>query len=115
MAPEVPVVFAHWERFAGWLFERTAGFPKRLRQSLTQRIEGRTLDVHEALVEARYGRGRVAALERANLDLEKLRLLLRLACDLNAMPRRTAEHAFAQVDEAGRMVGGWLKHAREKR
>ena len=114
MAPEVPVVFAHWERFATWLFERTAGFPRRLRHSLTQRIEQRTLDVHEALVEARYGRGRVAALERANLDLERLRLLLRMARDLNALPRGSAEHAFAQVDEAGRMVGGWLKHAQEQ-
>ncbi len=59
--------------------------------------------------------GRVAALERANLDLERLRLLLRLARDLNAMPISQAAHAFEQVDEAGRMVGGWLKHARERR
>ena len=112
MAPEVPVVFAHWERFTVWLFERSAGFPKRLRFSLTHRVESRTLDIHEALVEARYGVGRVAALERANLDLERLRLLLRLVRDLNAMPSKQAEHAFEQVDEAGRMVGGWLKHAR---
>lgn len=112
MAPDVPVVFAHWERFCAWLFARTASFPKRLRHSLTQRIEERALDVHEALVEARYGSGRVVALERADLDLEKLRLLLRMARDLEVMPRSSAEHAFAQVDEAGRMVGGWLKHAR---
>ena len=77
-------------------------------------IEDRTLDVHEALVEARYGHGRLAALERANLDLEKLRLLLRLATTRNALPRKTAAHAFEQIDEAGRMVGGWLKHTRQR-
>ena len=115
MAPDVPVVFAHWERFVGWVFQHTAGFPKRLRFTLTQRIEDRALSVFDALVEARYGQERVMALERANLDLEKLRLLLRLARDINVIPRKQAEYAFEQVDDTGRMVGGWLKHTREQR
>lgn len=115
MPPETPIVFAHWESFTVWLFQRTAGFPKRLRHSLTHRIEQTALDIHGALIEARYGVARIEALESANLDLEKLRLLLRLARDLGSMPHASADCAFEQVDEAGRMVGGWLKHAREAR
>lgn len=115
MAPEVPVLFARWERFTGWLFQRTASFPKRVRHTLTVRVEGLALDVFEAIVEARYAQDRERALARANLDIEKLRLLLRLARDQAILPHPAAEHAFAELDEAGRMVGGWLRHAREAR
>jgi len=109
--PEVPVVFARWEAFVGWLFERTEGFPRRLRPTITVRIENLALDVFEALVDARYDRGRRAALRRINHDLEKLRLLLRLAHTQRALAGRSFHHACEEIDTVGRMVGGWLRHA----
>ncbi len=109
--PEVPIAFATWERFSVWLFERTAGFPKRLRHSLTQRIELRCLDVLEGLTTARYGRRPRAALQRTSEALDNLRLLLRLATSLQCWSTRQEHHAAAALDEVGRMVGGWLKAA----
>jgi hypothetical protein len=108
---EIPVVFAHWERFTVWLFERTAGFPKRLRHSLTHRIEARCLDVYEGLATARYSRSPRRALGEVSVALDGLRLLLRLATSLQCWSARQGQHAAEQLDEAGRMVGGWMKVA----
>ena len=53
---ELPA-FARWYEFVRWLLPTTATFPKRLRFTLTQRIDNLALDVVEGLVEARYSRG----------------------------------------------------------
>ncbi len=113
-APEVPPLLALWEVVLGELLDRTVKFPKTVRFTLAQRIDGLALDVLEALVEARFLRGprRVAALERVDLALVKLRLLLRLAYERRHLDGRGFEHLAGRLDEAGRMVGGWLAHAR---
>jgi len=113
MPPDVPALFVHWEAFVGWLMDRTTGFPKRIRFTLTGRIDNLALDVHEGIVEARYTRERQPILRRINLDLEKLRLLLRLAHDRRFLDHRSFSHACAEIETAGRMVGGWLRQASE--
>lgn len=107
---EAPVVFARWERLTLWLFQRTADFPRRLRYSLTSRIEVRTLDVYEDLVVARYDpMARGAALLRVSRGVDGIRLLVRLARDLGCLSLSQAEHVFTELDEVGRMVGGWIR------
>ena len=112
--PEVPVVFSHWETFLSWLFDRTQKLPRRLRFTFTTRIDNLALDVFELLVEARYTRERAPMLRRVNLNLEKLRLLLRLIHDQGHLDRKAFAYAMREIDTIGRMVGGWLRHA-EKR
>lgn len=113
MAPEPPAVFAVWERFTGWLLERTEKFPKRVAFTFRTRIDNLALDVFERLIEARYARERAVLLQRINLDLEKLRLLLRLARDQRVLDPKAFGHACAEIDTAGRMVGGWLRQQRQ--
>lgn len=114
LSPEPPVVFAHWERFVGWLLQRTEKFPKRVAFTFRTRIDGLALDVVERLVEARYQRDRQGTLSRINLDLEKLRLLLRLAHDQRVLDPKALAYACGEIDQAGRMVGGWLRQQREE-
>jgi hypothetical protein len=109
MSTDVPTLFAHWEQLVVWLFQHTAKFPARLRHSLTARIETRALDIHEGLVGARFTRDRAAMLRELNVDLDRLRLLLRLAHELQAMDHRAFHHACAEIDTAGRMLGGWTR------
>lgn len=109
--PSTPELFVHWERFLRWLLLRTARFPRRMRFTLTNRIDNHALDILEAIIEARYGVERVGALRRVNLTLEKLRLLLRLAHDQRILDTQSFEAACADLDTAGRMTGGWLRHA----
>ena len=47
--------------------------------------------------------------QAANLGLEKLRLLCRLAQDLGHLDARRYEHAARSLDATGRLVGGWRK------
>ena len=105
---ELPV-FAAWVRFLDWLLGTTEGFPKRVRFTFSSRIDALALDVLEDLVEARYTRGKTAILRRANLRLEKLRVLLRLCHGRRFLAHGAWEHAAREIDEVGRMVGGWLK------
>jgi len=105
---ELPV-FVKWMEFLEWLLATTDKFPKKARFSFCQRIEGLALDVVEDLVEARYNHEKRALLKRANLRLEKLRVLLRLSHKLRYLPHNSYEHAMKAINEAGRMLGGWDK------
>jgi hypothetical protein len=102
-------IISHWERTVRDLLGRTQKFPKRIRFTLSNRIDNLALDVYEGLIEARYTRDKVPILRRANLDLEKLRLLLRLSHDEGHLDRRGFEHLARSLEEAGRMLGGWIK------
>jgi hypothetical protein len=73
------------------------------------RICGLALDVLESLIDATYSRDRMQHLRRANLGIEKLRFLLRLAADLRLMNHKRYEYAARGLDETGRLVGGWMK------
>lgn len=113
--PEAPVLFGQWEHFVGWLLSRTEKFPKRVAFTYRTRIDNLALDVFERLVEARYQRERAVTLQRINLDLEKLRLLLRLAHTQRALDPKAFSYACTELDTVGRMVGGWLRQQREER
>jgi 23S rRNA-intervening sequence protein len=99
---------AHY-RFLVWLTPVIEKFPKSHKFTIGDRIENIALDVLEALIEATYTRERTQHLRGANLGIEKLRFLLRLAADLRMLDRRRYEHAARALDETGRLVGGWMK------
>ncbi len=107
--PEL-VVLQRWEEFTGWLLAHTGRWPKSARFTLCQRIQNHALDVTELLVIARYEpRQRPRSLRRANLLLERMRHLFRLARGAQVMPAAGFESAMRGVDETGRMIGGWRR------
>ncbi len=108
---ELPL-FTHWETFLEWLLPKTGKMPRHARFTFARRIQSLALDILEGIVEARYSRRKSATLRRINLDLEKLRVLVRLANRLELLDHRAYEQAARGIDEAGRMVGGWLKQRR---
>jgi hypothetical protein len=112
--PSPPAVFIQWERFLGWLLPRTEKLPKRVAFTFRTRIDNLALDVFELLVEARYERERTPMLRRINLDLEKLRLLLRLVHDQHMLDGKAFAHACGELDATGRMIGGWLRQQAER-
>ena len=109
-----PALEAHY-RFIVWLVPTVEGFPRRQKFLLGDRIQQSALDVLESLVEATYTRQRGPHLRRANLGVEKLRFLLRLAHDLHCLDLRRYEHAARCLDETGRKIGAWSKvhHGKE--
>ena len=103
-----PALEAH-QKFLLWLVPTVEKFPRAQKFLLGDRIQGTALDVLEALIEATYTRDRRAHLDRANLGLEKLRIFIRMACELRHLDLRRYEHAVRAIDEIGRLVGGWAK------
>ena len=102
-------VFAQWVEFLAWLLPTTEKFPHKIRFTFTSRIDNLALDVVEDLVEARYARDKQIPLRRANLRLEKLRVLLRVCHQLTYLPHAKYEHAMRAINEVGAMLGGWRK------
>ncbi len=103
-----PALEAHYQ-FLLWLIPTVERFPKSQKFLLGDRIQTIAVEVLEALVAATYSRDRLGHLARANLGLEKLRLLLRLCVGLRHLDYKRQEHAARQIDEIGRMIGGWRK------
>lgn len=98
-----------WYQFLRWLVPTVEKFPKAQKFTLGDRIQTSALEVLERLIEATYSRQAVPLLAAANLGLEKLRFLFRLASDLQLLDLRRYEFAARAIDEVGRLVGGWIK------
>jgi GAF domain-containing protein len=96
-------------QFTLWLVPAVEKFPRSQKFLLGDRIQATALDVVESLVEATYTKARTRLLREANLGIEKLRFLFRLAKDLRQLDLRLYEHAARSLDEVGRLVGGWIR------
>ncbi len=100
---------AAWMEFLEWLLPTTEKFPKKVRLTLSNRIDSLALDVAMTLTEAQYTKTPGRLIREANLQLTKLRILLRLAHKLAFLPHKQYEHASRKIDEVGRMLGAWEK------
>lgn len=108
---EMPPVFQRFYLLAGWLLDRIGKFPKDARFTFGQRMTDVCLGILEKFVRAAYGRRRKENLEGANVDLEVLRVFLRLSKDRRYVSVDQYEYAVGELLEIGKMTGGWLKQA----
>jgi hypothetical protein len=92
-----------------WSCNHTSRFPRQHRFVLGERLEGTLYDLLETLIQAKCSRERTPLLNAANLKLEILRFQMRLAKDLECLQVKSYGFAAKQLDEIGKLVGGWLK------
>jgi hypothetical protein len=95
-----------------WLVPTLEKFPRSQRFLLGDRIETTALNVLEGLINATYSKQVEVILREANLALERLRFLFRLSKDLHYLDLKRYEYASREINEIGRLVGGWLRAAR---
>ena len=88
-----------------WLIPTLDRFPRRQKFLLGDRIQTTALTGLERLVEATLTRNRGRLLDRVNVDLDKLRLLMRLSKELGCLNTRCYEHAATHRDRGGRGAG----------
>lgn len=112
--PERPPIYTVWEEFCGWTFDWTAGIPKSQRFTFGQRIDAITLDILQRVIRAIHTGQKLSYLEEINLKLEELRVLWRLVQKRGWISLRQLDFAQAKLDEAGRMIGGWIKQQKTK-
>jgi len=108
MDGEAPVVARMYDLLR-WLIGRVDSLPRSRRFTLGDRIETTATDILLTLVEAQYTRERRALLARANRDLAKLRVLIRLCHDTALWSTGQYEHASRFLVDIGSQVGGWAK------
>lgn len=58
---------------------------------------------------AARGYKRLVILNEASLELDMLKIFIRLAKDTHAMTDKQYVHQQGQLNEVGKMLGGWIK------
>ncbi len=66
------------------------------------------------MIRAIHTSEKTAYLEEINLKLEELRILWRLVQKRGWISLRQLDFGQSKLDEAGRMIGGWLKRQKAK-
>ncbi len=98
------------------LARRVEKFPRHQRAGLGADLTCHARDVLEHLLRANFATAdeKTALLNEANVALELLRFLLRLAADLHTYPITAHGHVLRLADDVGRQVGGWLRSLKAK-
>ena len=84
-------------------------FPKNQRFVLGQQMQNCMVDIAKLIVQANAERNKGKTLWQIDVELEKLRLLIRLAKDLNILPMKQYGLMSERISEVGRLLGGWMK------
>ena len=96
-------------RFLLWLIPALEQFPRSQKFLLGDRLQTQAMAVLDSLIAATYTKDRSGHLRQANLDIERMRFGIRLAHDLRHFDKKRYEFAARNLDQIGRMVGGWAK------
>lgn len=107
-------VFVQWYKLTNYIIDRVEKFPKSVRFSLSDRIITLVFDIMEKIIEAIYTKQRTHILKDANLYIEKLRIYIRLSSDRKYISLKQYNYLSEQIDETGKMIGGWGKIQNEK-
>ncbi len=95
-----------------WILGRTEKFPKSQRFFLAKRLNDTTFDFYERLGEAaKLKRRERQKLQEADVYLQRMRHYLRLAMELKYLSFDQYKYAIQQLQEIGRLLGGWMKKA----
>ncbi len=105
---ELPVI-REWYELTAWLLPKISKFRRDQKFLLGDRVQSLLLDVLDHLIEAKFRRDRTGILDRVNVDLEKLRFLLRLCHDLGLLPTRAVGECGQRLLQIGTQIGGWRR------
>lgn len=85
--------------------------PKPDKYSLGEKLQQTTLIVLECLIASSYSSRdkKLALLQQATIKLDLLRLFIRLANEVKAIPNKTYIRLQEQLEEIGKMLGGWMR------
>ena len=90
--------------------------PKQDRYTLWQKCESLLIDVLEGILFAsqQSKAEKLPTLEKTSVKLNFLRVCIRLMKDVKAIDTKKYILIEANLDEIGRMLGGWMKSTRDR-
>jgi mRNA-degrading endonuclease RelE of RelBE toxin-antitoxin system len=92
-----------------WYIKKLNSLPKNHRYTLGEKIQNTLLNLLLILSDTIYSREKKPLLQKANKEIEKLRLLTRLLKDLAILSTDNFRFISKSIDEIGQMVGGWMR------
>lgn len=92
-----------------WLYPAVNKFPKSQRFVLGQQIENTVLNILKGIIQANAERAKLPYLKQVSVELDKLRIIIRLAKDMKFFSIRQYEFSAGKINEIGKMLGGWIK------
>ena len=95
--------------FLLWLYPEIKKFPKSEKYTLGERLKNTTESLLLNIVLANKNYSKKEYLKKADLDLELLKILIRLLKDLKVIGFRKYEVASKKIDDLGNLLGGLLK------
>jgi len=97
------------------LYQYIKLFPKKDRYSLGQNIENTTLEIFEYFFQITHlsGQEKLFLLQKTSNKLDILKILIRLAKDVQAIDNKKYLQLKQLLQEVGKMLGGWLKAAKQ--
>jgi four helix bundle protein len=95
-----------------WLYPTVNKFPKSQRFVLGQHIENTILKLLEGIIEANQEVNKLVYLKKISVELDELRILIRLSKDLRFISIKQYSFVAEKINEIGKMLGGWIKSSR---
>ncbi len=101
------------------LYKKLHGFrstmPKQDRHTVWQKCENILFDVlQEVLLASQMPKAeKLPVIEKASFDLNAFRIFVRLSKEIKAIDEKKYVSLQRDVDEVGRMLGGWIKSSKE--
>ena len=92
-----------------WLYPTVNKFPKKQRFVLGQQIENTVLEILKGTIQANQENNKTPYLKQISVELDKLRILIRLSKDLKFIGLRQYQFSAEKINEIGKILGGWLK------
>lgn len=90
--------------------------PKQDRYTLWQKCESLLIEIFEGVLFAgqQSKSEKLPTLEKTSVKLNFLRVCIRLMKDIRAIDTKKYIFIEANLDEIGRMLGGWIKSTKER-
>ena len=108
-------IFIHTSDFLLWLLNHTEKFPKSERFRMAKRLEDSAFSFYELLIEAtRSTKNKRLLLIKADIELEKLRLFVRMSQQRKLTSLSQYRFASEELVQIGKLLGGWLKTVPER-
>jgi len=95
-----------------WMYPLINKFPKKQRFVLGQQLENALLDILKGIIQANQERNKLEILKQVSIDLDKFRILFRLAKDLRFMSIKQYQFGAEKINEVGKVLGGWMKSSK---
>ena len=96
-----------------WMYPLVNKFPKKQRFVLGQQLENTLLDILKGIIQANQERNKLETLKQVSIDLDKFRILFRLAKDLRFMSIKQYQFGAEKINEVGKILGGWMKSSKQ--